>query len=128
VRFMSHAGIVLVTYATATLAGCSPVEHPLPLAENPNACRGVGIEATLAGSPTDNRVTWLVRAENGNETPLVWPPGWKARFTPSLEVMDPSGIVRFRQGDLVSGACVKGPPDALNSVLMLDVISIVVGG
>lgn len=124
-RFPSHAW-VLVALATATIAGCSSVEHPLPLARDPNSCRGVGIEATLTGSPMDTRITWLVRAESGNEAPLVWPPGWKARFTPSLEVMDPAGIVRFRQGDRVTGACVKGPPEALNSVLMLDVISLVV--
>jgi hypothetical protein len=110
----------------ATIGGCSFLEHPLPLAPEPNACRGIGLDATLAGSATDERVTWLVRAESGVETPLVWPPEWQARFAPSLEVVDPRGIVRFRQGDHFTAACVKGPPEALHSVLMLDVISLVV--
>ncbi len=35
---------------------------------------------------------------------LVWPAGFSARFAPNLELLDPSGAVVGRQGDLIDDA------------------------
>jgi len=36
---------------------------------------------------------------NDDGTTVLWPPGYVARFAPALEVLDPSGVVRAREGD-----------------------------
>ena len=53
---------------------------------------------------TDPRVTWLV-TRGGDRLEVVWPPGYTARFTGGLEVVDSTGIVVFREGDAISGGC-----------------------
>jgi hypothetical protein len=75
-------------------------------------CAGVGLDTVVRGSPNDPRVVWL---ENRLETPpglpsvprleAIWPAGYRARFTPKLEVLDGWGNVMLRDGDAVHGAC-----------------------
>jgi hypothetical protein len=102
-----------------TLLACSTVTAiPLPRDEFPNECPTVGLEATLTGSPNDPRLAWLSTSE-GRRVELVWPPGYGARFAPDLEVLNESGSVVFRAGDVVDGGCVKGPPDDLHSVFRI---------
>jgi hypothetical protein len=101
-----------------TAATSIPTVFVLPPAPFPNACRGIGIDAVLVGGATDPRIAWLATARQGNKE-LVWPPGYVARFGPDLEIIDGTGRVVFRQGDKVTGGCVKGPPDALGSVLLI---------
>jgi hypothetical protein len=48
---------------------------------------------------------------------VIWPPGYVARFTPMLEVLDETGRVIFRDGDAVSGGCTTGP-DAQGPLLI----------
>jgi hypothetical protein len=70
------------------------------------ACGGVGLEnTTIEGGPADPRVAWLA-SPGQPDRPVVFPPGWWARFTPILEVIDATGHVAFRAGDRVAGACV----------------------
>lgn len=71
-------------------------------------CAGGGwIGATIHGSPNDPAVVWVDRA--GSHLRLAWPSaGYTARFTPSLEVLDASGAVVFREGDAVAGGCETG--------------------
>ena len=89
------------------------------LASDNGACRGVGlVDATLAGSPADPRVAWLVSAGGGRQE-IVWPPGFSARFTPHLEVIDTSGKTVFRAGDKISGGCVAGPPEDPGKLLLI---------
>jgi hypothetical protein len=92
------------------LAACSTTPSPsLPtLATYSGGCRGVGLDATLAGSSTDPRVTWLVGSEGGRGE-IIWPPGFTARFDPDLAVLDASGKVVYRAGDKIDGGCVVGP-------------------
>jgi hypothetical protein len=115
-----HRRALAVTVALVSLVavGCS-TQRPLPVTRFPDVCRGVGLEATLAGSPSDARVTWLLHG-GGAETPLVWPRGWSARFSPSLEVLDEQGRVRLRGGDRIGGGCLKGPPGDPGSVMMVE--------
>ena len=82
-------------------------------------CRGVGLDATIRGDPADPRIVWLV-TDRGREIDVVWPPGWAARFTPSLEVLDPAGNVRYHEGDAVTGGCVVGPANDPGSLIELD--------
>jgi hypothetical protein len=105
----------------AALLGCvTPINLQLPVAQFPNNCRGIGLEgATLVGSISDPRVTWL-RSSNGSRIDLVWPPGYSARFAPRLEVLNESGLVVFREGDQVEGGCAKGSQEDPSSIVLLD--------
>lgn len=83
-----------------------PTEPPVSVAPGvATPCAGVGVSAVLHGSAADPRVTWLVN-DLGTRMDVVWPPGYRARFTPNLEVLDASEVVVHKAGDPVSGACV----------------------
>jgi hypothetical protein len=91
---------------------CLPNDRLLPsTAFDSDVCRGIGLDATLVGDPNDDRMAWLQQAD-GTRRDLVWPEGYKARFSPSLEVLDSHGDTLFRQGDRVAGACIAGQADA----------------
>jgi hypothetical protein len=82
----------------------------------PSICAGVGVEAVLRGSATDPRIAWL-EASNGSTATqrrdVVWPAGYRARFTPSLEILDENGKVVLRDGSQVTGLCVGGNADVM---------------
>ena len=78
----------------------------------PLACAGVGINAIIRGDATDPRVAWLVNT-TGTRLDVVWPAGYKARFSPKLEVLDDTGTVVLRDGDPVTGACGMPQPGVL---------------
>jgi hypothetical protein len=71
------------------------------------ACGGVGlVDTRLRGDANDPAVAWL-QGQNG-PTSVAFPKGFTARFTPRLEILDESGVVRFRDGDVIDGGCVWG--------------------
>jgi hypothetical protein len=70
-------------------------------------CRGVGIDAVLRGDATDPRVAWLVTS-TGARLDVYWPSGYRARFSPNLEILDATGSVVLRSDAHLSGACVSG--------------------
>lgn len=74
------------------------------------ACAGTGwIGAIIEGSPDDPFVVWIERA--GSRIRLAWPwGGYRARFTPALEILDPNGVVILREGDAVRGGCLTADP------------------
>jgi hypothetical protein len=120
---LTFLGAVVVT-----LLGCGtlpPTERPSPLLlplrtiPVPRVCLGVGGGggATLVGDPNDSQVAWLEGF--GNRVEVVWPPGYFARFAPDLEVLDPSGKVMYREGDLIPGGCAVGPPDDPPSLILI---------
>jgi hypothetical protein len=83
----------------------SPALHTVDVSDPGYACAGVGlVDATLHGSPTDPRVAWIDLHGFGQRAAL-FPTGYSARFDPSLEVLDTSGNVKFREGDKIDGAC-----------------------
>ena len=69
------------------------------------ACAGVGLDAVLRGAANDKRVAWLENHMGGGDLAIVWPAGYRARFTPTLEILDEHGSVVLRDGDPVTGAC-----------------------
>ena len=77
----------------------------------PLACAGVGKDAFLRGSVNDARHVWLEDATSHARSELVWPPGFAARFTPDLEVLDATGTVVMRAGYRVTGVCVGAGAD-----------------
>lgn len=87
-----------------------PAEAPVSLAPAvATACAGVGVSAVLHGSAADPRVAWLVN-DLGTRVEVVWPVGYRARFTPNLEVLDASGVVVLRSGDPITGVCGTADP------------------
>lgn len=107
----------------AVLAGCAaplpPGEIALPTDAHSlppgvaEACRGIGIGAVLHGDVADSRVAWLVDTALGTRIDIIWPPGYRARFTPNLEVLDASGVRVLRAGDAVTGGCGTAEPGIL---------------
>jgi hypothetical protein len=74
----------------------------------PLVCAGVGLNAMVHGDPTDPKVAWLINRNGGSEKARIevaWPPGFRARFVPRLEVLDDTGRVRLREGDHINGTC-----------------------
>ena len=106
--------VLLAGTITFLLVACSARPTPsLPtLSEDTPACAGVGTEATLAGSPTDPRLAWMVDPQ-GRRHEIVWPRGFSARFDPDLAVLDASGKVVYRAGDRIGGGCATGTENTL---------------
>ena len=107
------ADATLLPSANATLP---PGEIALPAGRpassgTPQACAGVGLAAVLHGDAHDPRIAWLVDDTRGTRLDVTWPPGYRARFAPKLEVVDASGTVVLRDGDPVTGACVTSDPN-----------------
>ena len=91
-----------------------PTAEPLVLPSGViEACGGVGISAVLRGDPHDPRIAWLMN-NLGTRVNITWPPGYRARFDPGLEVLDAAGVVVLKDGDSVTGACVTSSPDLLH--------------
>lgn len=78
------------------------------------ACAGVAYmnKVVIHGSAEDPALAWIVFPD-GTRVNLVWPLGFRARFVPKLEVLNASGRVVAREGDLATGGCGMGPNSAL---------------
>ena len=82
--------------------------HWPPPPATPPPCAGVGLDAILHGNPTDQDVTWLEDRASGARIRVSWPDGFRARFDPVLLVIDLTGRVVHREGDVIEGGCVDG--------------------
>jgi len=115
-------GLLLLALLTACVSSqpiptLAPGEIALPAFQTevnglPAACGGVGWArgyAVVHGSPHDPALTWIVFAGDGHRESLLWPEGYRARFTPSLEVLDPLGRVVMREGQSSTGGCPMPP-------------------
>ena len=87
----------------------------LPPPDSPAPCAGIGIGAPgasaaglpLNGSASDPSLVWLGDTPSGFR--LVWPPGTSVRFLATgFEILDSSGTVTYRSGDIINGVCVSG--------------------
>ena len=106
------AWIAVVAVAVTACAGLLPGTARLPTDPAwPGGCGvGVGLDAVLHGSTSDPRVVWAADRSSGDRIDLVWPAGYGARFNPGLEVLDASGAIVAREGDLLIGRCVTDQP------------------
>lgn len=105
--------------AMVVLAGVGlpvrPGEYALPTTATPwwfrLMCGGVGLDAVVRGSPNDPHVAWLESQiavpgiPPGTREDVIWPEGYRARFSPNLEILDGWGNVVLREGEHVSGSC-----------------------
>jgi hypothetical protein len=123
----------VVALALAACAASPPIpslqlaagEHALPeiqMGANGlplEACAGVAFDkrVVIHGAAEDPALAWIVFPD-GTRVNLVWPLGFRARFVPKLEVLDPSGRVVARDGDLATGGCGMGPNSALIEAAM----------
>ena len=95
-----------------------PTEPPVSLPPGAvEACAGVAIGAVLHGATADPRAAWLIDDFSGTRIDVEWPPGYRARFTPNLEVLDGSEVVVLKAGDPVTGGCVV---NAAPATLLLE--------
>jgi hypothetical protein len=92
-----------------TLSGVAPDTGGAPL-----GCAGVGFsDSILHGSPTAADHVWLEAVDTHVSPPVVavrWPAEFRARFVPALELLDSTGAVVAREGDLLK--TVGGYPGA----------------
>lgn len=117
-----YAGLLLLAALTGCASGplptLAPGEIALPTFQaemngRPVGCGGIGYnpgDAVIHGSPDDPALAWIVFGWDGHRENLLWPPGYRARFTPWLEVLDPNGRVVAREGEFATGGCGM-PPD-----------------
>jgi hypothetical protein len=105
---MAGSALALLLAACAGSGAPGPTLHTVDTSGM--ACAGTGlVDATLHGNPTDARVAW-VDIRGFKQYTAVFPKGFTARFAPSLEVLNASGAVVFREGDPIDGQC-GGTPD-----------------
>ncbi len=113
----------LVVCMSILAGGCSTTPPPatltLPATDLVGFCRGLSLDATLVGDPTDERLTWLVSRSTGARRDLVWPTGYVARFVPEVEVLDERGRVAFRAGDAIVEGCLAVRDSNGNDVLRI---------
>lgn len=101
----------LVAVAVAACAGLLPGTAALPTDPQwSGGCGiGVGLDAILHGAPSDPRVAWATDRSSGARIDLLWPNGYSARFLAGLEILDSTGAVVAREGDLIIGKCMGSP-------------------
>jgi hypothetical protein len=122
-------GVVDGTHATwvATSSGTGlPTPGPTPpVIALPTvtdlACSAIGVGGwTITGSPSDPQVVWLVSGDGTRmATKLVWPPGYRARFNPDLQILDANGLVVYLDGDQVLSGCDQGPSSDPQSTMLI---------
>jgi hypothetical protein len=78
----------------------------------PYVCAGVGFsDSVLHGAPEAEEAVWLESvAQPPKAFRVRWPAGFRARFSPGLELLDASGATVAREGDLLT--MVGGYPEA----------------
>jgi hypothetical protein len=98
-------GVVLVFVPFGLILSSGPTTLPTLPGWQGGCSIGVGRDATLHGSPTDPQVTWATDNRSGLHFVIVWPTGYSAHFDPKVAVLDASGNVVGREGDLIVGSC-----------------------
>jgi hypothetical protein len=74
----------------------------------------------LRGDPNDPHLTWETALDGSGRQELVWPPGYRVRFAPKLEVFDATGDLIARDGDRVpGGGCAVGPVEDPTGLLLV---------
>ena len=119
VRTVALRATVVLVILVVTLSACSGLSRsadpqlPLPTAPaDLQLCLGLGhAGATLHGDPERPGLTWL-DVGGGQEREVLWPPGYTARFTPKLEVLDAAGRTVLTEGAILTGMC-AGPDGTL---------------
>ncbi len=123
------AGLVVIDDASGTLRGgagwgwvASKAGIALPNGEVSlttsnwlpgGACAGVGLgDTVLRGDASDPRVAWIEQhvalpeaSPQDITVAVIFPAGYRAAFTPKLEILDENDKVVLRDGDPIQGTC-----------------------
>lgn len=98
----------VIVFALVASSGCSAATgQTVTIPTLPSPSPGVQVLCTpalhtpftLEGDRTKSPPVWGVDIF-GRPFPIVWPPGFTARFTPGLEIVDPGGTVVARAGTI----------------------------
>jgi hypothetical protein len=117
---MRLAGTVIILAITLLSSGCSWIspdpEFPdvtlttWPAETEGNSCGGVDLGMLVVRGDPDaeqGRQVWVVSEEYGELWP-VWPHGWTATATPTLQIYDRAGRLAVADGDAFrAGGSVK---------------------
>jgi hypothetical protein len=122
---------IAVVLAGGLLAACAPdMTGTVSIPTTPSAAPGQHILCqlaqilpfTVAGDPSKSPPVWGID-RFGRAFPVIWPPGFRARFTPRLEVLAPDGptLAHRRAGwsaplRFVAPGSATGSPCARNSI------------
>jgi len=108
-RMIGRVGLLL---ALLVFAGCSSaagtvVRIPTAPTPPPGAAElcpdALFTPFTLAGDPTKSPPVWGINSF-GVAFQITWPSGFSARFSPALQIVDPSGAVVATGGVVISDA------------------------
>ena len=120
-RTARYAGLLVLIVLAACTSTSLPSVAPAPLrsgyvaittllgikpsADNA-ACMGVGFgDAYLRGDPAAAEPVWIELASGSGgdaRRSVTWPAGFRARFAPRLALLDASGRIVAREGDLLT--------------------------
>lgn len=106
-RRLTRAGaLLLATLLSAACAGAldAPAESPPsdPVG-GPQGTQQVCLDALLEGTLLpDGGTGFIVRHDEGFVAPVTWPDGYTVRDAEVRELVDPTGRVVAREGDLVT--------------------------
>jgi hypothetical protein len=88
------------------------------------ACAGVGFsDSVLHGSQTAADKVWLEAVDpfvSVGVAAVRWPAGFRARFAPTLELLDSIGVVVAREGDLLTTIGGTHEPDGRFAIWEFD--------
>lgn len=118
---LNRPGAVLL-FGLALLAGscggggASPIATEVELPAGPvepgGLCLFYGIEGIVRGAQDYPGVAWL--EVPGRRFDILWPSGFRARFSPRLEILDRAGRVVVREGETVEWtACASADPNVV---------------
>lgn len=120
---------IVVLWTALAIVSCGPsqpteeasaVVIPLPAHRGGEPCRGIGLSASVEGRPNDPRGVWLRTQSGARRIDVLWPPGYAARFADRLEILDNTGQIVLRGGDVISGGCATGNPDLVALIPPFD--------
>lgn len=85
-----------IVLAACTSTPSDDPGYPLPTANGGFTCFGVPVASLILHGKL---VSGTAEVWANDDVPIRWPPGYRARFDPSLVIVDATGTVRGREGE-----------------------------
>jgi len=105
--------------STTPTASAASIELPTYGPQGGTGCAMTDLEGwTLTGDPSDPQVAWLQSGQLRRD--VLWPPGFRAVFDPTIRVFDRTGRPIVHAGAGLSGGCRVGDITYLVEPLSFD--------